>query len=75
MGLITHYITDTNIHPLVNYKEKLLIDKNITSKDSHFIIETYIDNYMIDKKEKIDYKKFKVHKFPFNLEKKESVVN
>ena len=60
---------------MVNYKENLLINKNLTSKDSHFIIETYIDNYMINRFEKNDYKKFKVHEFCFNLKRCESVVN
>lgn len=67
MGLTTHYLTDSKTHPFINYKASLYVKNNLTQKDNHFMLETYIDNYMIKKREKINYKKFKVDNFCFNL--------
>lgn len=67
IGLTTHYLADSKIHPFINYQASLYIKKHSTKKDNHFMIETYIDNYMIKKREKNNYKKFKVHDFCFNL--------
>lgn len=74
-GLVTHYQADSIIHPYINYKATIMRKKNLTRKDVHFILETYLDNYFITKNEKIEYKKFKVHEFCFNLNKKDSVIN
>lgn len=75
IGLTCHYIADSTMHPYINYQSSLLVKKNYTNRDAHFKIETYLDNYMIKKNEKINYKEFKVHEFCFNLEKNENVVN
>lgn len=74
-GLATHYQADSIIHPYINYKSTIMKKKNLTKRDVHFILETYLDNYFINRNEKIKYKKFKVHEFCFNLEKKEAVIN
>ena len=37
--------------------------------------ETYLDNYYIRKKEKIDYKKYRVDKFCFNTSPNQEVIN
>lgn len=75
IGLITHYITDLTIHPYINYKANMYVKKYSSKKDNHFKIETYIDNYMINKKENINYKKFKVHEFCFNFENNQDVID
>jgi len=74
IGLLTHYIADTTIHPFVNYQASQLVQKHLTIKDNHFIMETYLDNYLINKREKVDYKTFKVHQFCFNLERNNRIV-
>ena len=60
VGLITHYIADSTIHPYVNFKADKLKGKNFTIKDGHFVIEAYLDNYFINKYEKGDYRRFKI---------------
>ena len=74
IGLTCHYIADSTMHPYINYQSSQLIKNPSKLKDAHFKIETYLDNYMINKNEKINYKEFKVHEFCFNLEKHENVV-
>lgn len=74
-GLITHYITDSTIHPLINYKASLIKNFVLSEKDSHFLLETYLDNYMIKEKENINYKKFKIHEFCFNLKENKDIIN
>ena len=61
-GLVTHYVGDTTCHPLVNYKEKEMRIKTQKNKDYHFLIESYIDNYILDMK-RINYKKFPCYQF------------
>lgn len=58
IGLLTHYISDSTIHPYINYKASL---ENKKRRDVHFKLETYIDNYMINKYENINYKKYKCY--------------
>ena len=60
-GLVTHYNGDTKCHPLVNYKAWRLENKTNTKKEFHFLIEAYIDNYILDMNN-YDYKKYKCHK-------------
>jgi len=60
-GLVTHYVGDTKCHPLVNYKHWDLEKKNNKKKDYHFVIEAYIDNYILNKNN-YDYKKYKCYK-------------
>ena len=75
IGLTTHYLADSIIHPYINYKSVRMKKKYFKKKDAHFLLETYFDNYMINKEENINYKKFKVYNFCFNLKRKEEVVN
>ena len=63
-GLITHYIADTTIHPFVNYHAK--INGSTKRNDLHFEIETYMDNYYINKYETKDYYKHNHSKIIFN---------
>ena len=66
IGWLTHYIADSTMHPYIEYLAKKLENKHLSKKDNHFLIETYLDNYYIRKKEKIDYPKYRVDKFCFN---------
>ncbi len=75
IGLFTHYMTDLTTHPFINYQASLAKFKPFKRKDIHFIIETYLDNYFIQKREKVPYKKFKGYNFCFNLQEKENVKN
>ena len=61
-GLTTHYIGDTTCHPLVNYKAQMLKNKTKKNKDYHFLIESYIDSYILNLKED-NYQKFPIYKF------------
>ncbi len=60
-GLITHYVADSAIHPFINYLARKDAKNKVTPKDCHFMIESYIDNYLIREREKGDYWKFKVY--------------
>ncbi len=73
MGLITHYVADSTIHPYVNYKASLMIKKNFTNQDGHFLIEAYLDNYLINKNG-FDYRKFKIYEEVFKAKRKDEVV-
>ena len=46
-GLLTHYLGDTICHPFINYKDFQINKKLKRKKDYHFIVETYIDNYVL----------------------------
>lgn len=72
-GLITHYKADSIIHPYINFLSK---SKNkLEHQNKHFEIETYIDNYLVNKYEKTNHKKHKHYKLIFNYEKEEVVIN
>lgn len=63
-GLITHYIADSTMHPYIDY-----LAHNVNKKlhiDKHFEIETYIDNYIIDKYINKDYQKYNNSQYVFN---------
>ena len=60
-GLVTHYVGDSTCHPFINYESWLLKNKNKNNKDYHFLIEAYIDNYILNLYGE-DYKKYKCHK-------------
>ena len=73
-GLLTHYMGDTTCHPLVNY-----IDDNINKtlkrrKDYHYMVELYMDNYILFKKG-YNYKKFKCYEYAFNTKKNKDIEN
>ena len=71
-GLYTHYLGDTTCHPFVNYTD-YNINKNLKrKKDYHFIVELYMDNYVLYKKNH-DYKKFKGYKFALSCKKNKDV--
>ena len=74
VGLFTHYMADSTIHPYVEYKASLLTKKYLTKKDNHFIIEAYLDNYLINKKQ-INYKKYKGYKLFLNTKENKDVIN
>lgn len=70
-GLITHYQADSIMHPYINY---LSHNKNKTKEvDKHFEIETYLDNYFINKYQTPKYQTFNGGKFIFNYTKKEII--
>ncbi len=73
VGLVTHYLADSTMHPFINYQASLLVRKNLNLKDNHFIMETYLDNYLIKEKEKIDYRKFKGYNFCFNAKENREI--
>ena len=70
-GLITHYIADSTIHPYIN---SLSFNKNKTIKfNSHFEVETYIDNYFIRERMHLDQKKYNNTRFIFNYTEKKII--
>ena len=71
IGLSTHYIADSTIHPYINYLATKKAKGHLTKRDCHFIIETYIDNYLVYKREKCDYRDYKAYQFCFNVLNKE----
>ena len=70
-GFITHYKADSICHPYINYKAYNKI--KLKQQDTHFMIETYLDNYYLDKRENSNYKTFKTYKLIFNY-KKEKII-
>ena len=63
-GLITHYIADSTMHPYIDYFAHN--DKRYIQIDKHFEIETYIDNYYVNKYLKENQKKYNNSYFLFN---------
>ena len=70
-GLITHYIADSTMHPYIDYLSHN--DKKILQVDKHFEIETYLDNYFINKYETNNYKKINNTNLVFNYTKEEII--
>lgn len=72
-GLITHYKADSIMHPYINYlsqsKTKLL------HQDKHFEIETYLDNYFVNKKEQTNQKTYKHYELIFNYKKNQIIID
>lgn len=71
-GYICHYCLDLLTHPFIYYKGgKFCSDDKNTYKYNglHQEIEYRIDSYLIEKKEKIDPRKFRIDKFIFNVDK------
>lgn len=71
-GLITHYVADSTIHPYVNFLSQS--KTRLKHKDKHFKIETFLDNYMINKKVGY-YRNFKNYKLQFNNKKNNEIIN
>ena len=69
-GFLCHYVLDSNVHPYVFYKTGSF-DKNDAKtykyNNLHSFMETYIDNYMIKKKEFVNPYSYKIHEFCFDL--------
>lgn len=71
-GYICHYTLDYTTHPYVTYKGGIFKpEKKETYKynSKHSEIETYIDCYMMNKRENIDNKLVKFYKFSLNYTK------
>lgn len=68
-GMICHYVLDSNIHPYIIYKTGIF-DKNkrCTYKYNHVheFMETFIDNDMVKRREKMNPYKFRLDEFCFN---------
>jgi len=54
-GHLTHYLLDSNTHPLIDYETKFV-------KGEHTKLEMELDNYLYKKREKKSYYKYKIHK-------------
>lgn len=71
-GLITHYVADSTIHPYVNYLA--YNDNPLLHRDNHFEIETFLDNYMVNKNNGY-YKNYKNYKLQFNNKRNQEIIN
>ena len=70
-GLITHYIADSTMHPYIDYLSHN--DNNIKQRDKHFEIETYIDNFYINKNVTNNYYKYNNSNLIFNYSEKDII--
>jgi hypothetical protein len=70
-GFITHYKADSIMHPYINYKS--FNNDKVKHQDNHFMIETYLDNYYLNKREKVDYRKYQTYKLIFNYTKEDII--
>lgn len=70
-GLITHYVADSTIHPYVNYLAKS--KTKLEQCNKHFEVETFLDNYMINKNYQ-NYRTFKNYKLQFNNKENKEIV-
>ena len=70
-GFITHYKADSICHPYINYLS--MDDNKIKMYDNHFMVETYLDNYYLQKRENVDYRKYKMYKLVFNYTKEDII--
>ena len=69
-GFISHYVLDSTMHPYVYYKTgKFESGEKTTYKYNakHHIMESYIDNYLVQKKERIKHYKYKCYKLFDNI--------
>lgn len=77
-GMLSHYILDSTIHPLIIYKTgSFNSHKKSTYKYNqlHGEFESYIDNYFISIKENMDPYKFRCDKCCFNLTSSDSLID
>ena len=72
-GFITHYKADSTMHPFINYQAQ--DDDKIKMYDKHFMIETYLDNYYLQKRENVDYRKYKMYKLIFHHTKEQVIID
>lgn len=69
-GFICHYVSDSTIHPFIQYKTgefKKKDKKTYKYNGLHHEMEYYIDIYLIYQKERIEPKNFKVYKNILNI--------
>ena len=69
-GMLSHYVLDSTLHPFIIYKTGYYKKEDKTTYKYNMLheeVESYIDNYMVSIREKIKPKKFKCHKFCFNI--------
>lgn len=77
-GFILHYSLDSTVHPYVFYKTGVYNKRKketLKYKNKHDEMEKYLDNYMINKNEKIKPSKFKIHKYIFDLKRFDEKLN
>ena len=72
-GLITHYQADSIMHPYINFLSNN--KKNNLITDKHFEIETYLDNYFINKYETNNYQKTNNTNLVFNYTKEPIIID
>lgn len=72
-GFLTHYKADSTMHPFINFQAQ--DDDKIKMYDKHFIVETYLDNYYLQKRENVDYRKYKMYKLVFNYTKEDIIID
>lgn len=68
-GMICHYVLDSYVHPYIIYKTGVFDKrKKNTYKYNHVheFMETFLDNDMVKRREKINPYKFRIDKFCFN---------
>ena len=70
-GFITHYKADSTCHPYINYRSQ--DNDKVKMYDNHFMIETYLDNYYLQKRENVDYRKYRMYKLIFNYTKEDII--
>ncbi len=71
-GFITHYKADSICHPYINYLA--YNDDDLLRTDKHFEIETYLDNYYLNKREKMIYNQDNNTSLIFNYHKEPIVI-
>ncbi len=70
VGFICHYVLDSNIHPYIIYKSGEFNKNNPDTykyNNIHMFMETFFDNDMVKRREKINPYKFNLGKFCFDL--------
>ena len=77
-GFICHYILDSTVHPFIIYKTgRFNKRKKETYKynNIHSFMETFIDNDMVKRREKVNPYRFHFSKFCFDLRKFSNELN
>lgn len=71
-GHLTHYILDSNCHPFIVYKTGIYdpsIKETIKYNGKHTNMEMQIDAYLYEKRNKMKFKNFQIHKKLITREK------
>lgn len=77
-GQICHYVLDSTAHPFIIYNTGIYNESNPNTykyNGLHAEIEYYIDIYLINEREKISPRKYKVYKEVFTLSKFNTELN